>query len=61
MAYYCAQINEEDIVFAIAALTSEIINPKVIEITEEDFGLGMANQDYLMGKKYVNGEFINVG
>ncbi|QEK13734.1 hypothetical protein FQB35_15525 (plasmid) [Crassaminicella thermophila] len=51
-SFYYAQLNEENIVIGISELSGEVSNEKLIRI--DNFN------ENLLGKKYENGEFIEV-
>ena len=50
--YIYAQLNNDDIVIGVSQLSGEVIQDNMIEIPEYD--------TELLGKRYVDGEFIDV-
>lgn len=54
MRYYYATLDENDIVKGVSNLSGEVNQPNMISIDEAIY------DSDLIGKKYVNGEFIEI-
>jgi len=50
--FFYAQLDENNICIGISALSNEIDNDRMIQISEEQYS------SLLLGKKYENGRFI---
>ena len=55
MAYYYAQLDEDNICIGLSQLSGEVDSPDMIELSEADFSGGN-----ILGCRYENGEWIEI-